>query len=209
MKRPSTRLLVISTVVIFVLAGWGLLAFKNTARINRNTQGSLFYGFYDVGLYLSGTEVTTPLNDWSFTDTLRWVQIETKPWYLIPYHVTVDFARDINDNSLYLHSSYQGPLPGQPDLRDSFTAARAWNKHLIRNPNMRFKLMGDDRIFRAVARRVTDPAEYLRARLAFHTKVLGQGTGTCPEDEPPCGLEKLAPQDRSKTYYFKLTPVWN
>ncbi len=204
MKRIAIPIL-----AIVVLAGGGLLYFKQTARISRNTQGTLFYGFYDVGLLLSGTEAKTPPPDWSFTDTLRWVQIETKPWYMIPYHVTVDFARDINDNSLYLHSSYGGPLPGKPDLRDSFTSARAWNKHLLRNPNMRFKLMGDDRIFKAVASRVTDPAEYLRARLAFHTKVLGQGTGTCPEDEPPCGLEKQDPRDRSKTYYFKLTPVWN
>jgi hypothetical protein len=206
------RWLGIALVVILVAGVGYLLYFKSSATIGRTAQTSFFYGFYDVGLRLSGTEVTTPMTDFSWTDTIRWVQIETTPWYRIPYHITTDFARDINDNALYTHSSYGPPRPGYPDVREDFGAARAWNRNLMRDPRMRFKMWGDDRVFRATARLITDPVEYDKARQAFHTKVLGQGTGTCPPagtDVPPCGLERLPPERRSKTYYFRITPEFS
>ncbi len=205
------RWLAIAFAVILVVGvGW-LFYFKTYATIGQTAQGSMFYGWYDVGLRLSGTEVQTATNDFSWTDTHRWVQIETKPWYKIPYHVTVDFARDINDNAIYLHSSYGAPRPGYTDVRQDFGAARAWNRHLMADPHMRFKLMGDEqnRIYRATARLITDPAEYEKARQAFHVKVLGQGTGTCAPagtDPPPCGLEQQPAERRSRTYYFRITP---
>jgi hypothetical protein len=206
--------LVGALVVIALVAVAGLWYLKGNARIGQTAQGSFFYGFYDVGLRLSGREVTTPMTDFSWTDTIRWVQIETTPWYRIPYHITTDFARDINDNALYTHSSYRGPgtTAGSRDIRDDFGSARAWNRNLIRDPRMRFKMWGDDRVFRATARLVTDPVEYEKARQAFHTKVLGQGTGLCPPegtDPPPCGQEKQKPEDRSRTYFFRIIPEFS
>ncbi len=198
-------------VTLFGTVG-GLFYIKSTATIGRTAQGSVFYGLYDVGLRLSGTEVTAAMTDFSWTDTVRWVQIETNPWYRIPYHVTVDFARDVNDNALYLHSSYSAPRPGDKDIRGDFGAARAWNRHLLRDPHMRFKLWGDNRIFRATAHFVDDPTEYEKARQAFHTKIVAQGTGTCAPagtDPPPCGLEQNPPERRTHTYYFRLIPEFN
>jgi hypothetical protein len=206
------RWLGIALVVILGVGMAGFFYFKSTATIGRTAQGSIFYGLYDVGLGLSGTEVTTPMTDFSWTDTIRWVQIETNPWYKIPYHVTVDFARDINDNALYLHSSYGAPREGYKDIRENIGAARAWNRHVLRDPHMRFKLWGDDRIFRATARLIEDPGEYEKARQAFHAKVVGQGTGTCPPagtDPPPCGLERNPPERRTHTYYFRITPEFS
>jgi hypothetical protein len=202
----------LGVVLLVTLVGVGSLFYiKSTAKIGRTAQGSLFYGFYNVGLRLPGTAVTIPVKDWSWTDTIRWAQIETRPWYGIPYHVTVDFARDVNDNALYLHSSYAAPWLGYKDIRDDFGAARVWNRNLLRDPHMRFKLWGDDRIFSATATFVTDPVEYEKARQAFHTKLVGQGAGACApagSDPPPCGLEKSPPQMRTHTYYFRLTPEY-
>ncbi len=207
------RWLGIALVVILVAGGGWLLYFKTYATIGQTTQGTMFFGWYDVGLRLSGTEVTTPMTDFAWTDTIRWVQIETKTWYKVPYHITTDFARDINDNALYTHSSYRGPgnSAGSRDIREDFGAARGWNKNLIRDPHMRFKMWGDDRIFRAVARVITDPVEYEKARQAFHVKLMS-GTGLCPpagNDPPPCGLEQQAPELRSRTYYFRLMPEFS
>ncbi len=205
--------LAIAIVVILAVGVGGLLYIKNKSTIGGTAQGSIFYGFYDVGLRLSGTEVTTPTTDFSWTDPIGLVQIETYPWYKIPYHVTVDFGRDIDTNRLYLHSSYRGPAStdGAKDVRQDLGAARAWNRHVLRDPHMRFKLWGDDRIFRAGVTLVTDPAEYERARQAFHMKIR-QGAGLCPPegtDPPPCGMEKQKPEDRSRTYYFRLTPEFS
>ena len=89
------RWLVIALAVILVVGvGW-LFYFKTYATIGQTAQGSMFYGWYDVGLRLSGTEVKTPTNDFSWTDTHRWVQIETKPWYKIPYHKGMELELDL------------------------------------------------------------------------------------------------------------------
>ncbi len=199
---------------VLILAVGSVFYLKTRSTIGDTAQGSIFYGFYDVGLRLSGTEVTTPMTDWSWTDSIRWVQIETKPWYKIPYHVTVNFARDINDNAIFLESSYRGPATtkNSQDMREDFGSARAWNRHLMADPHMRFKLWGDNRIFRATGRLVTDPAEYEKARQAFHVKLVGAGSGLCPPegtDGPPCGQEKQKPENRSRTYYFRITPEYS
>ncbi len=208
-----TRKLTIAFVVILAVAIGGLLYIKSKSTIGQTAQGSIFYGFYDVGLRLSGTEVTAPMTDFSWTDPIRYVQIETYPWYRIPYHVTVDFTRDIDTNRLYLHSSYRGPASssGARDMREDLGSARGWNRNILRDPHMRFKVRGDDRIFRATAQLVTDPAEHERARQSFYSKIR-QGAGLCPPegtDPPPCGLEKQKPEDRSRTYYFRLTPEFS
>ena len=40
------------------------------------------------GLWLSGNLVTTPVADWSFTDSIQTVKVQTNTWYLIPHSVT-------------------------------------------------------------------------------------------------------------------------
>ncbi len=41
------------------------------------------------GLWLSGNLVTTPVADWSFTDNIQTVKLQTNTWYLIPHSVTI------------------------------------------------------------------------------------------------------------------------
>jgi hypothetical protein len=206
------RWLAVALSILLVAVG-GLFYIKGQSRIGQTVQGSLLFGFYDVGLRLSGTEVTTPMTDFSWTDTIRWVQIETTPWYRIPYHITTDFARDIDTQALYTHSSYRGPAAttGTRDIREDFGSARGWNRNVMRDPRIRFRMWGDDRVFRAMAQVVTDPAEYERARQAFHNK-MHSGLGLCPPegtDPPPCGLEKQKPETRSRTYYFRIVPQFS
>ncbi len=198
MKRPSGRLLaIVVVVVVFGILGWGVLAFKNSdrARNIRANQGTPFYGFRDVHFGLSGTVVTTPITDWSFTDAFPLVQIETRPWYLIPYTVTINFARD--DDQLYVYSSYNPPMPGKPDLRDRFPEGRAWNRHLVRDPRLRLKI--GDQIFNCLAVHVTDPAGSTeRAQKAFARKFPGGGAAN----------QSVPPEQRSKQHFFHLIPQW-
>ena len=39
--------------------------------------------------WLRGNLVTTPVADWSFTDNIRTVKLQTNTWYLIPHSVTI------------------------------------------------------------------------------------------------------------------------
>lgn len=74
MKRSRIVGLVILIVVVAALA-------LNYSKLRGNVVG-LNRG--DFGLWLTGDLVTTPVTDWSFTDAIPTVQIETRTWYLIP-----------------------------------------------------------------------------------------------------------------------------
>src|ERR1019366_4196927 len=106
--------------LIGVLAVGGLAAIKRSSLsgFGQDRQGTMFFGFRDVVFGLSGTPVATPITDWSFVDAARTIQIETHPWWLIPYTVTISGARA--GDKLYLYADYKAPLPGRPDLRDTF-----------------------------------------------------------------------------------------
>src|SRR5262245_35888728 len=96
MQRPRTLIAVVVAVIIVGFLSWGVMAFKYSpyARNSRAAHGTIFYGFRDVHFGLSGNVMTTPITDWSFSDAVALVQIETRPWYMIPYTVTINFARD-------------------------------------------------------------------------------------------------------------------
>ena len=56
------------------------------------------------GLWLKGNAVTNPVTDWSFTDNIPVIQIQTQTPYLLPHSVNIN-CLDYN-GQLYLVSVY-------------------------------------------------------------------------------------------------------
>lgn len=91
------------------------------------------------GLWLKGEVVTTPVSNWSFTDKIQTIKIQTRTPFLLPYSVSI-WCAEYNDN-LYV-TSYRG---------------RRWVEDIIRDPHVRLKIAG--RIFERTLSLVSDPDE--------------------------------------------------
>ena len=148
----------------------------------------------DLGFWLSGELVKTPVTDWSFTDAIPTIQIETRTWYVLPHFVRTYIAR--NGAELYLFSEYFAPKPGQRDYRNDFPKARFWNRMVVRDPRIRVKI--GDRLFEMRAYPLGDSSDAAAARQAFLDKY------------PDVKKEQESPESRrSKLYFFRLEPGWN
>jgi hypothetical protein len=91
------------------------------------------------GLWLKGELVTTPVKDWSFTDRIQTIKIQTQTPFLLPHSVAI-WCAVYNDN-LYV-TSYRG---------------RMWVEDIIRDPHVRLKIAGQ--IYERNLSMVSDPAE--------------------------------------------------
>ena len=91
------------------------------------------------GLWLKGELVTTPVTDWTFTDKIPQIKIQTETPYLVPHSVTIWCA--VYNGNLYV-TSYRG---------------RQWVEDIIRDPHVRLKI--EDRVFDRTLTVVDDPAE--------------------------------------------------
>ncbi|MBM3778930.1 MAG: hypothetical protein FJW23_11980 [Acidimicrobiia bacterium] len=205
MTRPGAKRLVIVVGALCLVALTTVVAIKRSslAGYGQAQQGTLFFGFRDVVLGISGTPVTSPITDWSFFDDIPFVQIETRPWWLVPYTVTV--AATHLEGRIYLYAGYKAPLPGKPDLRETFPEVRAWNGNLLRDPRIRVRV--GDRLFTGTAEHVDAPpgvtpelsfegtSEYERVRKAFGDKFPGIRTN---QEGPP--------EQRDKMHFFRVTP---
>jgi hypothetical protein len=99
------------------------------------------------GLWLKGDLVTTPVADWSFTDNIQNVEVQTNTWYLLPRSVTINCVS--YKGQLYLASFYPAGL--------TYPHGRSWNENVARDPHVRIKI-GDQLYDRTLAF-VTDTAE--------------------------------------------------
>lgn len=99
------------------------------------------------GLWLKGNLVTTPVTDWSFTDKVQNVKVQTNTWYLLPHSVTINCVS--YKGQLYLDSFYAAGL--------TYPHGRSWNEDVARDPHVRIKI-GNQLYDRTLAL-VTDPAE--------------------------------------------------
>jgi hypothetical protein len=99
------------------------------------------------GLWLKGDLVTTPIADWSFTDKIQNIKIQTNSWYLLPHSVTINCVS--YKGQLYLDSFYAAGL--------TYPHGRSWNEDVARDPHVRIKI-GDQLYDRTLAH-VTDPGE--------------------------------------------------
>jgi hypothetical protein len=91
------------------------------------------------GLWLKGEAVTTPVADWSFTDKIPQIKIQTQTPYLLPHSVTIWCA--VYNGNLYV-TSYRG---------------RQWVEDIIRDPRVRLKI--GDQVFDRTLSVVGDPTE--------------------------------------------------
>ena len=92
------------------------------------------------GLWLRGEEVTRSVRDWSFTDEIDEIFIETYPWYGFPHSTTI-WCVEL-DGALYI-GSYGAEK-------------KSWEKALARDPGARLKIGGRLHAVRVEA--VIDPA---------------------------------------------------
>lgn len=96
------------------------------------------------GLWLRGNLVTTPVTDWSFTDKIPTIKLQTHTWYLLPHSVNIGCV--YYNGHLYVSSVYM-----RPDVK------YRWNEDVIRDPRVRLKI--GNQLYDRTLTYVTDPAE--------------------------------------------------
>jgi hypothetical protein len=99
------------------------------------------------GLWLKGELVTTPVADWSFTDQVQNIKIQTNSWYLLPHSVTINCIS--YKGQLYLYSFYAAGL--------TYPHGRSWNEDVARDPHVRIKI--GDQLYDRTLVLATDAAE--------------------------------------------------
>jgi hypothetical protein len=110
------------------------------------------------GLWLRGEPVTTPVADWSFTDNIPLIEIQTNSWYLLPHSVTINCIS--YQGKLYLYSYYAAGL--------TYPHGRRWNEDVARDPHVRLKI--GDKLYDRTVVLATDPAEQEAVREATSKK---------------------------------------
>ncbi len=78
------------------------------------------------GLWVRGEAVEERVDDWSFTDEIEEIFIETRPWYGVPHSTTI-WCVDLN-GKLYIGS--------YGDKK------KAWERNIARNPEARLAIQG-------------------------------------------------------------------
>ena len=140
MKRLLQSLGIIVVCLILILIVLRITGFGPHARM--------------PGLWLKGNVVATPVTDWSFTDKIPVVQIQTETSYVLPHSVNINCLN--YNGQLYLVSVYPAGT------------AHTWNDNVMRDPHVRLKI-GDDIYDRTVSL-VSDPAEQEGVLQARHNK---------------------------------------
>ena len=115
---------------------------------------------------LAGALQTAPVTDWSFTESLETVQLETNP--AEPHSVNT-WCVGIGPRLYVPTSMIRGPkVPGERD----------WVKNVTADPRLRIRIDGE--LYERTAVRVTQPVEYESVRAALERKY-----GLEPEDRDP------------------------
>lgn len=109
------------------------------------------------GMWLSGTDSPAP-SDWSFVNDAPEVQIETHPWYGVPFSVTTVIAA--SDAKVFVPSIYAEPGP--------FPGTKYWNRVIEEDPAVRLRV--DGKLYRMRAAPATDDAEFAEGLDALAAK---------------------------------------
>ena len=134
MKKTLTILGAIFVCLILLMA-----TLRATGFEPRDCTSAASWSCRAPGLWLKGELVTTPVNDWSFTDKIQAIKIQTNTPFLLPHSVSI-WCAVYNDN-LYV-TSYRG---------------RLWVEDVIRDPHVRLKMGGQ--IYDRTLSLVNDPEE--------------------------------------------------
>ena len=110
------------------------------------------------GFWLRGESVHASIDDWSFSDSVQQIAVETRTWYGLPHSVTTVCAA--TGSHLYVPSLYGSNA--------QFPEARFWHRNVARDPRVRVKV--GDRVYDRRAVLVSDPAERETALAAFAKK---------------------------------------
>jgi hypothetical protein len=116
------------------------------------------------GLGVSGPVVAEPVRDWSFTDEIEEILIETRAWYGLPHSVTIWCVAI--DGELYVGAS-------APD----FPKERFWVTNVRRDPDVRLKIAG--KVYERRLELITDPQ-----RTDFIDRTFGVKYGYDVEEDP-------------------------
>ena len=101
------------------------------------------------GLWLKGDLVTTPVADWSFTDSHQEIQVETRERFLpLLAHSVTAFCVSYNGR-LYLAAAYQAGM--------EYPHGKHWTGNVAADPRVRLKI--GDALYEGTLTYVTDPAE--------------------------------------------------
>jgi len=76
------------------------------------------------GLWLKGTSVTAPVADWSFTDQIPTIKVQTRDLFGLPHSIATYCVA--YNGQLYLTSVYAPGLPPYP-------RGRHWNENVARS----------------------------------------------------------------------------
>lgn len=126
------------------------------------------------GQWLRGERVTDAIADWSFSDAVPEIFVETRTWYGVPHSVTTVCAA--LGSELYVPSLY-GDAKGFPD-------GKFWTRNVARDPRVRLEIAG--RLYEREAVLVEDAAEYERVLAAFSRKYpFWRDLGAKPASERP------------------------
>lgn len=98
------------------------------------------------GLWLKGTPVTTPVADWSFTDQIPTIKVQTRDLLGFPHSIATYCVA--YNGQLYLTSVYAPGLPPYPH-------GRHWNENVARDPHVRLKI--GDHLYDRTLVYITDP----------------------------------------------------
>jgi len=187
-------LMVLVLVVLLFALNFAIVRASPSVPGNNLASALERIGRGELGFWLTGDAVKAPVTDWSFTDSIRNIQIQAHTWYLLPHVLTTDIAKV--GQQLYLFSEYFPPAPGKPDTRKDFPQARFWNRMMIRDPRIHVKI--GDQLFDVRAYPLTDPAEIEAARKAFLSKYDDvRSADAVPEARRPA------------MYFFSLEPQWS
>ena len=134
------------------------------------------------GVWLSGEEVESLPDDWSFIADHQEIFVETSPWYGIPFSVTTVIGT--RAGKLYVPSIYDEELP--------FPGTKYWNSVIADNPQVRLKI--GERTYRATATQFQDAVEDRQGLASLADKYDSwRGWMEDPDNAPPFVIIRMDP----------------
>lgn len=108
------------------------------------------------GLWLSGEVVAENVDDWTFTDEVQEIFIETQTWYVVPHSTTIWCVA--MDGVLYIGS--YGSENGSDKKR--------WEDNIARNPQARLRIL--DKLYDVTVNTVSDRSTVVALDLRYRDK---------------------------------------